>query len=161
MAKKIVAQQGQLLPYYWHNGKVKSHFEHNIPVVSTFSQAMDYSVLLIEGFRVNVDKKGRCYGFRLKDYIERMMRGWKELKLRCPYTVNQILQGAEESIRQNLLFLKKQGGLQNLYVRPKIYHSDPVVKPFYGRTTNVVIECFPFGDYLPPSGVSATLADYV
>lgn len=131
-----------------------------MPCVATFSQTMDYSVLLIEGFRVNV-YKGRCYGFRMKDYIKRMMKGWKSLELSCPYTLSQILKGAEVSIHQNLRFLKKRGQFTNLYVRPKIYHSDPVIKPFYGQTTNVVIEMLPFGDYLPPSGISATLADYV
>ena len=122
---------------------------------------MDYSVVLIEGIRVNVDKSGNCYGFRLKDYIRRMQEGWKELKLDCPYSFAKILDGLHRCIEENLIFMKKNGGLRNMYVRPKIFHSDPVVKPFYGCTTNVVIECLPFGNYLPPSGIAVTVGEYV
>lgn len=161
MSQKTKSEQGPLLPYYWLNGQLKNHQKHGVPLVPTFSQAMDYSVVLIEGLRVNVDSQKRSYGFRMKDYIKRMMTGWKDLELTSPYTLNQIIRGTEEAARANLLFLKQKGKLQNLYIRPKIYHSDPLIKPFYGSKTNIVIEMFPFGNYLPPSGIAATLADYV
>lgn len=157
---RFKAQQGGLLPYYWFDSHICNHDEHGLPTVPTFSQAMDYSVVLIDGIRANVTKKG-VYGFRFKDHVKRMLEGWKQMNLKCDFSDKQVLKGLIDCVEQNFQYLKGKGELQSIYIRPKIYHSDPVVKPFYGRETHVVIECFPFGSYLPAGGISATVADFV
>ncbi len=157
---KFKAQQGGLLPYYWLSGKLYNHNDNGLPVVPTFSQAMDYSVVLIDGIRVNVTKKG-VFGFRFKDHVKRLLKGWRQMNLQCNLTERQILKGLVDCVEANLKYLKSKRELQSIYVRPKIYHTDPVVKPFYGHQVEVVIECFPFGNYLPSGGISATLADTI
>ncbi len=161
MAQHYKPEQGDLLPFYWLNGELRNSAKVGPSTVPTLSQAMDYSVVLIEGIRINVAKKNICYGFRLGDYIKRMIAGCESLNLKSPFTFAQISSGLHQCIDENLKFLKANGKLTGLYVRPKFFLSDPVLKPYYGNTANVVIECVPFGKYLPSEGIAVTLADFI
>ncbi|MBP9718381.1 aminotransferase class IV [Candidatus Gracilibacteria bacterium] len=121
---------------------------------------MDYSVLLIEGVRVNIVDESHALGFRLNDYVQRMFKGWKQLGLSCPWTPAQVLKGMVQCVQANLEHMKKQKSVQSMYVRPKIFHADALIKPMAGSSTRISIECFPLGNYVSDSGVTATLADY-
>lgn len=157
---KFKAQQGALLPYYWFNGQLYNSHEDGMPMVPTFSQAMDYSMVVIDGLRVNMKTPTLFYGFRMEEHMKRMLNGWKELGCHTEYSLRKIMDGLYASIQQNLRYMKTHGGGKSLYVRPKIYSADQVIKPKAGREGSVVIECFPLGDYVSSEGLKITVSEY-
>jgi branched-chain amino acid aminotransferase len=88
--------------------------EVKIGIMTNF---MHYGTGVFEGIRGNWNEgQKQVYIFRLKEHYERLMNGCKVLKIKLPYTVEQLSQLTVE-------MTARSGFKENVYIRPMAYKS--------------------------------------
>ena len=121
----------------WFDGKFVNWDDAKIHVLS---HVVHYGSSAFEGFRCYDTQKGPAC-FRLEDHIDRLFQSAKIYRMEIPYTKEELMEAALETIRIN--------GLRNCYVRPVVFRGygsigvDPSQCPL-----NVVIAVWEWGQYL-------------
>jgi branched-chain amino acid aminotransferase len=93
--------------FIWHDGKLVPWEQATVHVLT---HALHYGSSVFEGIRVYKTPKGPV-GLRLTDHVERMFNSAKVYRLKMPYTVEEIVAGCKDVIRENEL-------LNGAYLRP-------------------------------------------
>jgi branched-chain amino acid aminotransferase len=108
--------------------------------VHVLTHALHYGSGVFEGIRCYDTAKGPAV-FRLTEHMERLERSAKMLFMEIPYSVEELVEATQETIRAN--------GLKECYIRPVVYRGygvmglDPLPAP-----VAVFIAVWPWGAYL-------------
>lgn len=104
--------------YAFYHGQFMPLSEAKMGVMTNF---MHYGTGVFEGIRGSWNKDlQQVYLFRLKDHYERLLNGCKALKIKLPYTV-------EDLIKINVELVARSGLKESLYVRPLAYKSTEAI----------------------------------
>ena len=121
----------------WHNGKLIDWDDATIHVTS---HVVNYGSTVFEGIRCYETPQGPAI-FRLRDHMRRLLDSAKIYRMDTGHTVDQLIDGAVETVRAN--------GLNSCYVRPVVLRGygqvgvDPTGSPI-----ETYIACWPWGKYL-------------
>ena len=124
-------------PKIWMNGTLVDWADAKVHVLT---HTLHYGTGVFEGIRA-YETAGGPAAFRLTDHIARLFDSAKILMMDIPYTVDELVQAAKDTIRST--------GLPSCYVRPIAYYG-------YGEIgvntlqckVDVAIACWPWGAYL-------------
>ncbi len=98
--------------FIWSDGKL---VEYEKATVHMLTPAMHYGAAVFEGIRAYKTDKGSAV-FRLREHAERLLKSAEIFGFRnLPYTVDEVVNGAKETVRAN--------GFDECYVRPLLYLS--------------------------------------
>lgn len=96
---------------YWHMG---NFLEWTTPNVHPMSHALHYGTSVFEGIRAYRTEEGPAV-FRLPDHIQRFFRSAAVLKMKVPYSPEEISEAVLSTIRENRL--------DSAYIRPLMFYS--------------------------------------
>ncbi|MEM0277139.1 branched-chain amino acid transaminase [Pyrobaculum sp.] len=141
---KIYAQ------YVWLNGRVVRWEDAKIHVMI---HALHYGTSIFEGLRGYWNGENLLI-FRLDEHLERMFKSAKILGVKVPYTRQEVRNAIIEAVRANHF-------REDVYIRPILFVSTPTVTlDIRDLDTSLAIIAFPFGKYLPPGGIRATVVSW-
>jgi branched-chain amino acid aminotransferase len=132
-------EQGKI----WMNGKFVAWMDAKIHVMS---HVVHYGTSVFEGMRCYKTPRGPSI-FRLRDHIRRLFDSAKVYRMHIPFTMDEIIQACNETIRVN--------NFHSAYVRPVVYrgyHSlgvDPSKCP-----VDVAIGALNWGAYLGEEAIN-------
>jgi branched-chain amino acid aminotransferase len=121
----------------WMDGKLVDWEDAKIHVLT---HALHYGTGVFEGIRAYETSRGPAI-FRLTDHIMRMFRSAHVYMIDIPFTPEQLIEGAKDTVRAS--------GLHSCYVRPIVFHGygemglNPLNAP-----VNVAIAVWAWGTYL-------------
>jgi branched-chain amino acid aminotransferase len=96
---------------FWHKGEFHDWTESN---VHAMSHALHYGTSVFEGIRAYQTAKGPAI-FRLSDHIDRFFYSASLLRMKIPYTKQEITEAIKQVIKENQL--------DSAYIRPLLYYS--------------------------------------
>jgi branched-chain amino acid aminotransferase len=89
--------------------------------VGIMTHALHYGTACFEGIRGHWDsEKGAFSVFRIHDHYQRMLDGCRILKIKIPYSLDDLCRLTGE-------LLEKSGYHESVYIRPLAYKSSPVL----------------------------------
>jgi branched-chain amino acid aminotransferase len=89
--------------------------------IGILTHALHYGTACFEGIRGNWnDEQQQLFLFRVKDHYERLLRSCRILKIRLPYSVDELCKFTTELV-------EKSGYREDVYIRPLAYKSSEVV----------------------------------
>ncbi len=101
-------------PYAFLNKQFMPLSEAKIGVLT---HALHYGTGCFEGIRGNWnDEQQQLYVFRLKDHYKRMLAGCRIMKIKLPYSLDELCQ-------VTLQLVEKSGYHEDIYIRPLAYKS--------------------------------------
>ena len=112
--------------------------------VGIMTHALHYGTSIFEGIRGNWnDETKTIYLFRLQEHYERMLNGCKVMRIRLPYSAEQLSQITSEMV-------ERTGYQQDIYVRPLAYKSEERVATLNlgPLEDDFTVFAIPFGAYL-------------
>ncbi|HEX2088685.1 MAG TPA: branched-chain amino acid transaminase [Actinomycetota bacterium] len=121
----------------WMDGKLVDWEDATIHVLT---HALHYGSGVFEGVRAYETRRGAAV-FRLTDHIRRLFRSAHVYHLEIPFSVEELVQGVKDTVREN--------GLSSGYIRPLAYrgYGEMGLNPLRAPV-NVSISCWPWGTYL-------------
>ena len=127
----------QAVDKIWMDGKLVDWQDAKVHVLT---HALHYGSGLFEGIRAYETPKGAGI-FRLTDHIKRLFRSAQVYMIEIPFSLDQLVDAAKETVRVN--------GLKECYIRPLVYHGygEMGLNPMYAPV-NVSIAVWPWGTYL-------------
>jgi len=85
--------------------------------ISIMTSALHYGTAIFEGIRGNWNSQHKqIYLFRMKEHYQRLLNGCRVLKIKLPYTIDELCQITVE-------LAQKCGFEEDIYVRPLAYKS--------------------------------------
>ncbi len=138
-------------PYIWQDGKITPWAEATTHVLS---HGLHYGSGVFEGIRFYQTDAGPAI-FRLKEHMERFIYSAKAIGMIVPYSVDALCDAIENLVAMN--------GIQCGYIRPLAFfgYGSMRVVPDASLPINVVIACWPWGDYLPAKAIDVQISDYI
>ncbi|MDQ6909650.1 MAG: branched-chain amino acid transaminase [Actinomycetota bacterium] len=126
----------------WMDGKLVAWDDAKVHILT---HTLHYGSGVFEGVRAYATSQGPAV-FRLTDHIHRLFRSAKVYLIDIPYTPEELIEGAKETIRAN--------GLDACYIRPIVYlgYGEMGLNPL-PCPVNVSIAVWPWGTYLGDEGV--------
>lgn len=112
--------------------------------VGVMTHALHYGTSVFEGIRGNWNPdQERLYVFRLREHYERLLQGCKIMRIKVPYT-------AEELSNITLELVERCGYQQDIYIRPLAFKGEErvAVLKLQDLTDSLVIFSIPLGAYL-------------
>ena len=127
----------------WMNGKLVDWDDARIHILT---HTLHYGMGVFEGIRAYETATGPAI-FRLTDHMIRMHNSARILMMDMPYSVDQLVQGAKDTVRAS--------GLPACYVRPIAYlgYGEMGLNPLPCQV-DVAIACWPWGAYLGDDAVT-------
>ncbi|MBM5285937.1 branched-chain-amino-acid transaminase [Vibrio parahaemolyticus] len=124
--------------FIWFNGEMVPWAEANVHVLT---HAMHYGTSVFEGVRCYNTPKGPIV-FRHREHAQRLKDSAKIYRFPIPYSVEEIMEAARETLRQNKL--------DSAYIRPLGFVGNVGlgVCPPVGTEMELIIAAFPWGSYL-------------
>jgi branched-chain amino acid aminotransferase len=121
----------------WFNGNLLNWDDSKIHVLT---HTLHYGSGTFEGIRCYHTSKGHAI-FRLKEHVDRMFNSAEMIKMKIPYSREEIMKAIIETVKVNKV--------QSCYIRPIAYFG-------YGEMglltknckVDVAIACWPWGTYL-------------
>jgi len=134
---------------YWYMGKFYDWSER---IFHPMMHALHYGTCTFEGIRAYLTDKGAAI-FRLKDHIDRFFHSASVIKMKVPFSREEVMEACKLVIREN--------ELESAYIRPLLFYS-------YGNLglvpkfcpVELVIGAWEWGAYLgekAEQGVSACI----
>jgi branched-chain amino acid aminotransferase len=121
----------------WMNGRLVDWADAKIHILT---HTLHYGTGVFEGMRCYATPDGPAV-FRLTDHMVRLHQSAKILMMPLPYTVEELVQAAKETVRAT--------GLPSCYVRPIAYYGfGEMGVSTLNCTVDVAIACWPWGAYL-------------
>ena len=121
----------------WMNGRLVDWADAKIHILT---HTLHYGTGVFEGMRCYETTDGPAI-FRLTDHMVRLHQSAKILMMPLPYTVEELVQAAKETVRAS--------GLPSCYVRPIAYYGfGEMGVSTLNCTVDVAIACWPWGAYL-------------
>jgi branched-chain amino acid aminotransferase len=127
----------------WMDGELVAWDDANVHILT---HTLHYGDGVFEGIRAYKAKNGTAI-FRLTDHIRRLFRSAKILMMDVPFSVDQLVEAAKDTIRAN----KLEAG----YIRPLVFYGagemglNPLNNP-----VRVAIAAWPWGTYLGDEGLA-------
>ncbi|MBI2172390.1 MAG: branched-chain amino acid transaminase [Chloroflexi bacterium] len=112
--------------------------------IGIMTHAFHYGTAVFEGVRGNWNaEQGRVYIFRLREHYERLLAGCKILRIKLPYTVQDLCDITLEMV-------ERSGFTQDIYIRPIAYKSEERVAYLNlgGLADGFTVMAVPFGQYI-------------
>lgn len=133
----------------WHNGEFIPWDQAKIHVLS---HTLHYGGGAFEGIRFYKTEKGPAI-FRLSEHIDRLLFSADILKIKIPYSKDEITTAIKQVVHKS--------GLETGYIRPIAFYGygKMGVNPV-GNPTEFVIACWPWGAYLPCESVDVKISRY-
>jgi len=136
--------------YIWLDGRIVKWEDAKIHVLT---HALHYGTSIFEGIRAYWTGKDLLI-FRLDDHIDRMFRSAKILGIKVPYTADEVRKAIIETLKANDF-------REDVYIRPILFVSTPTVTlDVRVLDVSLAVIAFPFGKYLPPEGIRATIVSW-
>jgi branched-chain amino acid aminotransferase len=89
--------------------------------IGILTHALHYGTACFEGIRGNWnDEQQQLFLFRVKDHYERLLKSCRILKIKLPYSVDELCKFTAELV-------EKSGYREDVYIRPLAYKSSEVV----------------------------------
>jgi branched-chain amino acid aminotransferase len=128
----------------WLDGKLIDWDDANVHILT---HSLHYGLAAFEGIRCYLCDDGRSAIFRHREHIRRLFNSSKVYLMSIPFTEDEIMEAARQTIRAN--------GLKESYIRPIVFIGDGVMGVHPG--TNPIrasIICWEWGAYLGDEGLS-------
>jgi len=129
---KLIWMDGKLVPW----GDAKVH---------VLTHTLHYGLGVFEGIRCYKTEKGPAV-FRLRDHIQRLENSASLVKMKLPYSVEELVEAVKCVIKAN--------EIEECYIRPLVYYGygEMGLNPT-GAPVNVAIAVWPWGTYLGEEGL--------
>ncbi|HET9978236.1 MAG TPA: branched-chain amino acid transaminase [Burkholderiaceae bacterium] len=127
----------------WMDGRLVDWRDAKIHVLT---HTLHYGCGAFEGVRA-YDAVGGTAIFRLREHTERLFNSAKILRMKIPFTVDQVMEAQREVVRAN--------GLASCYIRPLTWIGSQKlgVSP-KGNKIHLMIAAWPWGAYLGEEGLA-------
>lgn len=126
----------------WMDGKFVNWADANIHILT---HTLHYGTGAFEGIRCYKTGEGSAI-FRLKEHVDRLFDSCHILKIKSPYSVDQINKAIIETIKIN--------ELKECYIRPIVFIGYGAMGLFpKDNPVNVAIAAWPWGAYLGDDGI--------
>ena len=126
----------------WMDGQLVEWRDAKIHVLS---HTLHYGCGAFEGVRA-YDAVGGTAIFRHREHTERLFNSAKILRMKIPFTPEQIMDATREVVRSN--------GLRSCYIRPLTWiGSEKLGVSPKGNTIHVMVAAWPWGAYLGEEGM--------
>lgn len=111
--------------------------------MGVLTHALHYGTACFEGIRGNWDsEQNRICIFRMQDHYKRMLNGCRLLKIKLPYSIDDLCQLTKE-------LLNKSGFKEDVYIRPLAYKSSQAIGVrLHGLEDELLIITTTMGSYL-------------
>ncbi len=112
--------------------------------VGVMTHALHYGTAIFEGIRGNWNEEAESlYIFRVAEHYRRFLQGCHVMKMKLPYSVDDLVQLTIELVQRN-------GYRQDVYIRPLAFKSAQrvAVLKLQDLDDDVTIFAMPFGSYL-------------
>ena len=111
--------------------------------INVMTQALHYGTAIFEGIRGNWNSQQKqIYLFRLKEHYQRLLDGCRVIRIKLPYTVDELCQTSVE-------LAQKCGFEEDIYVRPVAYKSSEALGVrVHDISDDYVAFIIPWGRYL-------------
>jgi len=128
----------------WLNGKLTPYSEAVVPVLS---HTLHYGTGAFEGIRAYELSRGGTAIFRAREHFVRLFDSMRALALSSPYTLDDYLHAAHDTVRAN--------ELKSCYIRPLVYLDDAVrgLKLPENPKVHSAIAVWPWGTYMGDEGM--------
>lgn len=128
----------------WFNGDMVPWDECNVHVLT---HSLHYGLGVFEGIRAYQLADGRSAIFRLREHMERFVKGARMITLPMDYTVDQLCEAAVATVQRNKL--------RACYLRPIAFvGSGAMGVAAMENPTQVAIATWPWGAYLGEEGLT-------
>jgi len=107
---------------YWYMGKF---YDWSEPILHPMTHAFHYGTSTFEGIRAYLTDRGPAI-FRLKEHIDRFFHSASVVKMKVPFTKEEVIQACKDVIKEN--------GFDQAYIRPLMFYS-------YGNLGLVPVHC--------------------
>lgn len=117
-------------------------------VISVRTHAFAYGTGCFEGIRGywNEDTQ-QVYLFRLREHYERLQRSCKIMRIKLPYTIDELIDISTELVRRN-------EQKQDVYLRPVAYKSDEIIGVrLHDMHDDYILTSEPMGNYVDIGGL--------
>jgi branched-chain amino acid aminotransferase len=137
--------------YIWKNG---DFIEWENAQTHVLTHGLHYGSAVFEGIRCYKTDSGPAV-FKLKEHIDRFFYSAKQLGMVIPYAHAEICQAVIEMLHKN--------NITEAYIRPLAYYGygNMKVVPSEDSVVDVVIACWPWGDYLSAQAVDVKTSPYI
>jgi branched-chain amino acid aminotransferase len=126
----------------WMDGHLVEWRDAKIHVLS---HTLHYGCGAFEGVRA-YDAVGGSAIFRLREHTERLFNSAKILRMKIPFTVEQVMDATREVVRAN--------DLRSCYIRPLTWiGSEKLGVSPRGNTIHLMVAAWPWGAYLGEEGL--------
>ena len=127
-------------PYAFFHGQFVPLAEAKIGVMT---HALHYGTALFEGIRGNWNSEQKqIYLFRLKEHYERLGKGCRLLKIKLPYSVDELC-------RITVELVERCGFEEDIYIRPLAYKSSEALGVrLHDLEDDFLVFAIPWGRYL-------------
>ena len=137
----------------WWNGALIPHADAKVHILT---HALHYGTGVFEGIRAYRGPDGLAV-FRLREHIERLFASAAAYKIQMPLSVEQVIQGCLDIVRDN--------DLDECYLRPLAFVGEgPLGVYWRDNPTNIAVAAFPWGTYLGPEalekGIRVTISSW-
>lgn len=139
----------QKTKYIWLDGKFVPWESANIHVLT---HSLHYGGAVFEGIRAYETEKGPAI-FRLKEHTKRLLYSAKALKMKAPWTEQQINKVTMELVKKNKL--------RHGYIRPIIFSGQKMGLNPNGAPLHMAIACWPWGKYLSEDPIHVKISSFV
>ena len=111
--------------------------------INVMTQALHYGTAIFEGIRGNWNGEHKqIYLFRLREHYQRLLDGCRVIRIKLPYTVDELCQITVE-------LAQKCGFEEDIYVRPVAYKSSEALGVrVHDISDDYVVFIIPWGRYL-------------
>jgi len=111
--------------------------------IGVMTQALHYGTAVFEGIRGNWNSEHKqIYLFRLKEHYQRLLNGCQVLRIKLPYTVDELC-------RITVELAQKCGFEEDIYVRPLAYKSSEALGVrLHDIDDDYVVFIIPWGRYI-------------
>jgi len=126
----------------WMDGELVDWRDAKIHVLT---HTLHYGCGAFEGVRAYDTVKGTAI-FRLREHTERLFNSSKILRMKIPFTVEQVEQAQLQVVREN--------NLKSCYIRPLVWiGSEKLGVSPKGCTIHLMVAAWPWGAYLGEEGL--------
>jgi branched-chain amino acid aminotransferase len=126
----------------WMDGKLVEWRDAKIHVLT---HTLHYGCGAFEGVRA-YDAVGGTAIYRLREHTERLFNSAKILRMKIPFTVDQVMDAQREVVRAN--------NLKSCYLRPLTWiGSEKLGVSPKGNTIHLMVAAWPWGAYLGEEGL--------
>ena len=132
----------------WFDGKQVPWDEANVHVLT---HTLHYGAGVFEGIRAYECTDGSSEVFRLHEHMVRLDNSAKILGIKLPYTPEELVEAAVETLKHN--------NLAGAYVRPLAFIGEGAMGVHPGdNPIRVIIACWPWGAYLGEEALEKGIA---